>query len=120
MMFVVICGAATGAVLGLRPLRVFVLAPALLLVAVCALANGFASGPGPRTIVFGLMAAVACPQIAYFGAAIATQYLRSRAVGRSRTLLHAMQLTIGQELRTMYELPRELPPEMVALLVLMK
>ena len=119
MIFVLIFGAAAGAVLGLRPFRVFVLVPVILVMAAGTIANGFAGGHDPRTMVFGLMAAVASPQIAYIAAAIAAQYLRSRAAGRSQTVLHAMQMTIGQELRTVYEPPRELPPEMVALLAQM-
>ena len=119
MLFVLIFGAAAGAILGLRPFRVFVLVPVILVAAAGAVANGFASGDDPRSIVSGLVAAVASPQIAYFVAAIAAHYLRSRAIVRSRTLLHAMQISIGQELRTVYELPQELPPEMVALLAQM-
>jgi len=34
--------------------------------------------------------------------------------------LHTMQITIGQELRTAFELPQGLPQEMVALLTQMK
>jgi len=128
MILVLIFGAAARAFLGLRPFRVLVLAPVILLVAAGAMANGIASGHDPRTVVFGLLAAVTSPQISYFVAAIAAQYLRpwsigwspTRAIGWSPTLLHAMQMTIWQELRTLYELPRELASEMVALLAQMK
>ncbi len=120
MIAVLIFGAAAGAVLGLRPFGVLVLAPVILLVAAGAIAAGLAANQNLGTVTLGLVAAVASPQIGYFVTAIAARYLRLRAIGWSPGLSRAMQMSIGQELRTSYELPQELPPEMVALLARMK
>jgi len=116
MIVVLIFGAATGALLGLRPFSVLVLVPVISLVAAVTIANGVASSHDPRTVEFGLLAAVASTQIGYFVAAVAAQYLRPWAIGWSPTSFHTIQMTIGKKLRTVYELPQELPPKMVALL----
>jgi hypothetical protein len=115
-----ILGAVTAVFFGLRSFSVSVLAPVILLVVAVAIAKSVATGEGPGTVTFGLLAAVVAPQIGYFAAIIAAEYLHARPVGSSATLPHAVQVAVGQELRNKYELPQTQPPRMVMLLAQMK
>jgi hypothetical protein len=121
MTVILIFGAAAGGVvLGLRHLKVFALLPVILLVAAGAIAIGVATGLHPRTIAFGLLMTVLSPQIGYLVSAIGVpEFLRARAANRIAALLSATRTAIGQELRTVFELPQELPREMAALLAQM-
>ena len=72
------------------------------------------------TIAFGLLMTVLSPQIGYLVSAIGVpEFLRVRATNRIAALLSATRTAIGQELRTVFELPQELPREMAALLAQM-
>jgi hypothetical protein len=121
MTVILIFGAAAGGVvLGLRHLKVFALLPVILLVAAGAIAIGVATSLNPRTIAFGLLMTVLSPQIGYLVSAIGVpEFLRVRATNRIAALLSATRTAIGQELRTVFELPQELPREMAALLAQM-
>ena len=117
MIYVLLFGTAAGAIVALRRYKVFVLAPVMAIVAASSVANDVASG---HTILFGLVAAIVSPQVGYvMMAAAATEFLHFRVSGQLPMLFRAMQMMIGQELRTVYELPQEVPPEMVALLTRM-
>jgi hypothetical protein len=124
MTVILIFGAAVGAILGLRHLKVFALVPVMLLVAAGAIANGAATGLDPRTIGFDLLVAVVSSQIGYLVTSVGVSYIvaecmRVRATNRRPVLLHAMQMMIGQELRAAFKLPQAVPREMVALLAQM-
>jgi hypothetical protein len=121
MTVILIFGAAAGGVvLGLRHLKVFALLPVILLVAAGAIAIGVATSLHPRTIAFGLLMTVLSPQIGYLVSAIGVpEFLRVRATNRIAALLSATRTAIGQELRTVFELPQELPREMAVLLAQM-
>jgi hypothetical protein len=121
MTVILIFGAAAGGVvLGWRHLKVFALLPVILLVAAGAIAIGVATSLNPRTIAFGLLMTVLSPQIGYLVSAIGVpEFLRVRATNRIAALLSATRTAIGQELRTVFELPHELPREMAALLAQM-
>jgi hypothetical protein len=121
MTVILIFGAAAGGVvLGWRHRKVFALLPVILLVAAGAIAIGVATSLNPRTIAFGLLMTVLSPQIGYLVSAIGVpEFLRVRATNRIAALLSATRTAIGQELRTVFELPQELPREMAALLAQM-
>jgi hypothetical protein len=117
MAVILILGLVVGAVLAAGRFKVLALLPVILILAAGAVANSL----DLRTIGLSLLVAVASPQIGYLVSSIAVkyivaEYLRIRIANRLPTLLHAMQTEIGQELRTAFELPRELPREMAALL----
>jgi len=109
-------GAAIGVILGFYRFKVLILAPAILLVMIGAVVNGFMTGLGPRAFAFGILAAVVALQIGYLFGFAAVGILRPWTNDRTPILLHAMQRAIGQELKAAFELPQELPPEIVAIL----
>lgn len=121
MIAIFIVGFAVGLVLGLGRFKVLTLPPVILLLGAGGVAKGIATGLHPFAIAFDLAAAIVTPQVGYLvsfvGAAyIVAGYLRLRAKRRLPVLLKAMPSVIGQELRTSFKLPQELPREMVALL----
>ena len=81
MIFIVILGAATGAIIGFRHLKVWALTPLIALTAAGVVANGLAIGLDSRNMMFGLLAAVVCPQIGYLmsfiGSLVAPQQSQS-------------------------------------------
>jgi hypothetical protein len=124
MTAIAIFGAAAGVILGLCHFRVFALLPVVLIFAAGAVVGGVATGLERSSILLGLLAAVASPQIGYLASSIAVtyliaEYLRIRATGKLPASLHAMQAEIGRELKSAFELPLELPREMAALLAQM-
>ena len=125
MSAILIFGAAAGAILGRYHFKVFALVPVILVVVAAETARDVASGLDQRTAAFDLLMAVLCPQIGYLAIGVGVRYivaayLRMRATRRRAVFLHTMQITIGQELKTAFELPQGLPQEMVALLTQMK
>lgn len=58
-------GGATGAILGFRHFKVGALAPLIVLIAGCVLANGVAGGCELRGLMFSLLVAVVSPQVGY-------------------------------------------------------
>ena len=112
---IVIVGAATGAFLGLRQFKVFVLVPAILLAATGIIMKGVLAGLDYQDISLDSLAIIVSLEIGYFVGSIAAGSLTVRAADRKTELLHAMQTALGQELRIAFELPRDLPPEWVAL-----
>jgi hypothetical protein len=115
-MLIVIFGAVGGTFLGLRQFRVVALVPVIFVVAGAAIVRGAVIGLDAHTMIYSLAAAVAVPQFAYFVAALPAGYVHLRHIRWSSRLLHTMQIAIGQELRSVYDLPHQLPREMVALL----
>jgi hypothetical protein len=115
MTAIVIVGAASGGFLGLRQFKVLVLVPAILLAATGIIINGVLAGLDYQDVGFDLLAIIVSLEIGYFVGSIASGLLTVRTADRKIELLHAMQTAIGQELRTAFELPRDLPPEWVAL-----
>jgi len=115
---IVIFGGASGALLGLRQFKVLILVPAILLAATVTIVNGVVTGLDHRDIGFDLLAVIASPEIGYFVGSLAAESLMVRAADRKTELLHVMQTAIGQELRTAFELPPDLPlpSELVALM----
>ena len=65
MIIILILGAAAGAIIGFRHFKVWALAPLIVFTASGVVANGIATGLDRRNMIFGLLAAVVCPQIGY-------------------------------------------------------
>ena len=65
MIVILFLGAATGAILGFRHLKVWALTPLIVFTAVGVVAYGVAIGVDGRSMMFGLLAAVVFPQAAY-------------------------------------------------------
>jgi hypothetical protein len=120
MFVVVLIGVLAGATLGACHYRVFALIPVILLIALCAVTTGLLSHLEGYTIAFGTLIAFASPQIGYIGSTIALRLvaaqLEKRAAERKLDLLLVIQARIGTELSTVFEVPRELPRPMVALI----
>jgi hypothetical protein len=112
MLFVVV-GAVAGAYLTTRPYTVFALAPVVVCSGAGAMLTGIAVSNDPRIIAVEVLAAIALPQIA-FAIASLRAYLRATS---SLRMLQSMQTAIGHELRTEFEVSRDLPPQMAALVI---
>ena len=65
MTIILILGAAAGSLLGLRHFKVWALVPLIVFAASGVVADGIATGLDRRSILLGLLAAVAGPQIGY-------------------------------------------------------
>jgi hypothetical protein len=104
-----------GAVLGLR-FKAFALAPVIVLIGLGITVNGAGTDQGARAILSTVLAAAACLQIGYLAVCILRAYLHAGANSRGPDLLRALRTAIGEELKTSFALPEELPPEMLALL----
>ena len=96
------------------------LIPVILLIALCAVTTGLLSHLEGYTIAFGTLIAFASPQIGYIGSTIALRLvaaqLEKRAAERTLDLLLVIQARIGTELSTVFEVLRELPRHMIALI----
>jgi hypothetical protein len=110
-MLFVLFGVPIGALVALHRYPVFSLAPVVALFAAGAIVTGIATGHDPRTIGIEALGAIASPQLAYIAASF-TVYL----ILFSR-LLPTVGAAIGHELRTAFEAPRDLPPQMAALVM---
>jgi hypothetical protein len=124
MTTVLIFGAACGIGLGLARFKVFVLPPAMLIIAAGIFGSGIATGLEFRTIGLAVLAAVVSLQIAYLVSFLAAgfviaKYLRGRAMSNLPVSLHAIQTEIGRQMRAELESPEQLPREMASLLTKM-
>jgi hypothetical protein len=108
-MLFVIFGVPVGALVALHRYPVFSLAPVVALFAAGAIVTGIATGHDPRTIGIEALGAVASTQLAYIATSL-TVYLIL-----SSRLLPTVRAAIGHELRTEFEVPRGLPPQMAVL-----
>jgi hypothetical protein len=111
VMLFVLVGVAAGAYLTARSYTVFALFPVVVFCAAGATLNGIATRNDPRVIAIEVLGTIALPQIAFVVASLRT-YLRATSPLR---MLQSMQTAIGQELRTEFEVPRGLPPQMAVL-----
>lgn len=112
-MFFLLVGAAVGAHLTTRFYTVFALFPMVVFFAAGAMLTGIVSRNDPKIIAVEVLGAIALPQIAFIIVSVGA-YLR--ATSRLR-LLQSMQTAIGHELRTAFEVPCGLPPQMAALVI---
>jgi uncharacterized membrane protein len=115
---VAVFGSAAGVLLALRQFKVFVLIPAVFLTIIAVLLHSLVTGIGDfRAILIDLVVGVSSVQIAYLVGTIAVEFMTpSKPRDKVTELLRIVRTSIGQELRTVFELPQDLPPEMVAVL----
>jgi hypothetical protein len=102
-----------GAYLTTRLYTVFALFPMVVFFATGAMLTSIVSRNDPKIIAVEVLDAIAWPQIAFVIVSLGA-YLR--ATSRSR-LLQSMQTAIGHDLRTAFEMPCGLPPQMAALVI---
>jgi hypothetical protein len=104
-----------GVVLGLR-FKALALAPVIVLISLGITVNGAWTDQGARAILLTVLAAAGCLQIGYLAISILRAYLHAGANSRGPDLLRALRTAIGEELKTSFAVPEELPPELLALL----
>jgi hypothetical protein len=113
---VVFTGAA-GALLGFRQLKVFVLVPASLLAAIAAILHSHVTGQDFRATVIDFIVSISSLQIGYLVGSIADEFFMvAKSPDKVSELFYVVRTSIGQELQAVFELPRDLPPEMAAVL----
>ena len=113
----VVLNGAAGALIGFRQLKVFVLVPASLLVAIGVILHSHVTGQDFRATVIDFIVGISSLQIGYLVGSIADGFFMvAKPPDKVSELLRIVRTSIGQELHAIFELPRDLPPEMVAVL----
>jgi hypothetical protein len=113
---IVFAGAAAGTLLAFRQFKVFVLVPVSLLAVIGVILHSRVTGQDFRATVIDLIIGVSSLQIGYLVGGIADGFFREAKPPEVSELLRVVRTSIGQELQTVYELSRDLSPEMVAAL----
>ena len=114
---IVVFGGLAGALLAFRQFKVFVLVPASLLAAIGVILYSRVTGEDFRATVIDFIVSVSSLQIGYLVGAIAKEFFMvAKPPEVSEELLRVVRTSIGQELQAVFELPRDLPPEMVEVL----
>jgi hypothetical protein len=114
---IVVFGGAAGALLAFRQLKVLVLVPASLLAAMGVILHSRVTGQDFRATVIDFIVSLLSLQIGYWvGSIVNGLFIVAKPLDKVLELLHVVRTSIGQELHAVFELPRDLPPEMVAVL----
>ena len=114
---IVVFGGAVGALLAFRQSKVFVLVPASLLAAIGVVLHSRATGEDFRATIIDFIVCVSSLQIGYLVGSIANGFFMvAKPPVKVSELLHVVRTSIGQELQAAFELPRDLPPQMAAIL----
>ena len=113
---IVVFGGAAGALLAFRQLKVIALVPAILLAAMGVILHSRVTGENFRATVIDFIVSVSSLQIGYLVGSIADEFFREAKAPEVSELLRVVRTSIGQELQAVFELPRDLPPEMVEVL----
>jgi hypothetical protein len=114
---IVVFSGAAGALLAFRQSKVFVLVPATLLAAIGVILHARVTGEDFRTTMIDFIVSVSSLQIGYFVRSIADEFfIMAKQPDKVSEQLHVVQTSIAQGLQAVFELPRDLPPEMVAVL----
>ena len=113
---IIVFGGAAGALLAFRQFKVFVLVPVSLLAAIGVILYSRVTGEDFRAIVVDFIVSVSSLQVGYLVGGIAEVFFMKAKPPIASELLRFVRTSIGQELHSVFELPRDLPPEMVAVL----
>jgi hypothetical protein len=113
---IIVFGGAAGALLAFRQFKVFVLVPVSLLAAIGVILYSRVTGEDFRATVIDFIVSVLSLQIGYLVGGIADGFFMEAKPPKVSELLRVVRTSIGQELQSVFELPRDLPPEMVAVL----
>ena len=105
----IIFGVAIGALCALLRYPVLVMVPLSASLAVATVLNGIITHAHPGVIAIEVFGSVAASQFLYASVSLMHHLVRSRK------LVLEVQAAIGQELRTELEVPRNLSPELSAL-----
>ena len=114
---IIIFGGAAGALLAFRQFKVFVLVLASLLAAIGVILQSRVTGQDFRATVIDFVLCVSSLQIGYLVGAIADGFFMPAKPPEVSELLRVVRTSIGQELQAVFELSRDLTPEMAAVLV---
>ena len=110
-----LCSLATGLALGLARLKVLALILATIIFSLTAAIGGIVSGLHLGAIAFTVIANVTILQSSYLIAGLLSEAPSSRAAPCTSLrpdLVRAAQFAIGEELRTQFQTPRELPRQL--------
>jgi hypothetical protein len=113
---IIVFSGAAGALLAFRQFKVFVLVPASLLAVIGVILHSRMTGQDFRATVIDFIVSVSSLQIGYLVGGIADGFFMVAKPPEVSELLRVVRTSIGQELQAVFELPRDLPPEMVAVL----
>jgi hypothetical protein len=122
MILVTVIGFVAGTALGLRVFKVFTLVPLIMVMLVFAVGTSIAATADVRA--YYMLLAIVSPQMGYlFGILVlvsrryvVAQYFWARSSIQRSTMLSAARKNIGQELRATFEVPQNIPDDMLALL----
>ena len=113
---IIVFGGAAGALLAFRQFKVFVLVPASLLAAIGVILHSRLTGQDFGATVIDFFASIWSLQIGYLVGGIADEFFMEAKLPEVSELFRVVRTSIGQELQSVFELPRDLPPEMGAVL----
>jgi hypothetical protein len=110
-----LCSSATGLGLGLARLKVLALIPATIILSLTAAIGGIVFGLRWGMIALGVIAGTTILQSSYLIGGILSEAPSPRAAPRTSLrldLIRAAQFAIGEELRTEFQTPREMPRQL--------
>ena len=106
---------ASGLALGLARLKVFALIPATFILSLAAAAGGIIYGLGWGTIALTVIAGATILQSSYLIGGLLSEAPSPHAAPRTSLrsdLIRAAQFAIGEELRTQFQTPHDLPRQL--------
>jgi hypothetical protein len=109
---VLLSSSATGLALGLARLKVFAVIPATIVLSLTAAIGGVVFGLRWGTIALVVIAAATILQSSYLIGGLLSEAPSQRAAPRASLrpdLIRAAQFAIGEELRTQFQTPHDLP-----------
>jgi membrane protein DedA with SNARE-associated domain len=112
---VLLSSSATGLALGLARLKVLALIPATIVLWLTAAVSGTVFGLRWGTIALTMIATAAIVQCSYLIGGLLSEVPSQRAVPRPSLRLEsirAAQFAIGEELRTQFQMPHNLPRQL--------
>jgi membrane protein DedA with SNARE-associated domain len=110
-----LCSSASGLALGLARLKVLALILATIILSFATAIAGIADGLRWGTMALAAVAAATILQSSYLIGGLLSEARSRRATPRTSLqpdLIRAAQFAIGEELRTEFQTPRELPREL--------
>jgi hypothetical protein len=111
-----LCSSVIGLALGLARLKVLALVPATIVLSLATAAGGFEFGLRWDVIAVAIIAGATILQSSYLIGGLLSEAPSARAAASSSLrldLIRAAQFAIGEELRTQFQTPRELPGQLL-------
>jgi hypothetical protein len=110
-----LCSSASGLALGLARLKVWALIPATIILSLTAAVGGIVSGLRSGTIALAVIVAATILQSSYLIGGLLSETSSPRVAPRTSLrpdLICAAQFAIGEELRTHFQTPHDLPRQL--------